>query len=103
MKNKKVYVKESVWNTKTNLFDIYYFVFEQSNAKHVKLKKFANKSLYWFEGLTGSGWHRGGWYSRPIINPSKNIEYNIQGFCDGNNVYLLREILDRVPNLKEYY
>ena len=101
MKN-LVYVKDTVFTGNTQ--KSYFFIFKKSECKHLKLKKFAGKnSFYWFQGLTGSSWYRGGWFISPLINPSANILNNIQGFTDGNNVYLLKRISEDMPkNIIEY-
>jgi hypothetical protein len=112
----KVYVKQSIYNTKIRSFEEGYFVFEKSTAKHKKLKEFteclgggihALNSIgckyYWFEGLTNQEWYRGGFFNQPIINPSFDLFRNPHGFCDGKNVYLLREVRKEKPlKINEY-
>lgn len=100
----KVYFELSVWDAKKRKFKTAYFVCKKSNASHKKLKAFANNSTYWFEGLIGQNWHRGGWYHLDygFINASLIKENNVQGVVFDNEVYLLENIrLDKPKRIKQ--
>lgn len=93
-----------------------YYVFEKSKAKHEKLFQFvihrgtgiyslnnSSSPYYWFEGLKGTDWYRGGFYIEPLFMPTDDIRSCHQGFCDGLNIYLLREIRKEEPKrIPEY-
>ena len=91
----KVYKKYLVFENNQPLYA--YFIFEVSKAKHERLKKFAGRSEYWFSGLTGTGWSIGGFYPNGLINPHLNLLNNVQGYTDGIDVYLLREVRREEP------
>ena len=71
------------------------FICTKSKAAHRKLKEFADGENYWFIGLTGKGWLRGGFYPLHygFINAHKNLGNNVQGVVYNNEVYLLREVI----------
>lgn len=86
-----------VYSKKSNDYSVTkcLFVCEMSNAKHKKLKEFANGSTYWFSGLSGTNWTDGGHYNYGtlgFINASLYLNENVQGVVYGNEVYLLRSI-----------
>lgn len=98
----KVFFEVSTWDNTKNEAVTKFFICEVSKAKHEKLKAFAGRSKapYWFEGLTGANWYRGGWYplANGFINASNKLANNVQGVVIDDDVYLLREIRDVKPN-----
>lgn len=84
-----------IYNDQTRNLDNYLFVCKMSTAPHKKLKEFAGSGVYWFKGLTGRSWFRGGYYSLDcgFINPTPNIKNNAQGVVYDNEVYLLKKIV----------
>lgn len=103
---RKVYVRETILIPETSAHPTEsveaYFIFERMKGKYLKLKEYGNgKQYYWFDGLRGVDWERGGHYHKPIINPSLKYD-NIQGFTDGEDVWFLREVTTDKPNLCEY-
>lgn len=86
--------------------DKIYLICKVSKAKHKKLKDFARGRNYWFDGLTGSNWYRGGSYpfDSGFINPSKTKENNVQGACTKQgDVLLLQKVTTEKPTkITEY-
>lgn len=110
----KVYIKESPRSVLDS--PPLYYIFEKSKSAHIKLKRFTinrgtgihtwNNEMspyYWFEGLTGKDWFRGGFYPSPLMLPYTDVDGCQQGFCDGIDVYLLREIRKEEPKHIEEY
>lgn len=106
--NYKVKAKWSseIWISNSIGFELRHFIFDLSNAKHKKLKeygkRYANNGYYWFEGLRGNDWFRGGSYIEPLINTNPRLGNNVQGFTDGRYVYLLKEVLTDSELFKMY-
>jgi hypothetical protein len=87
----------SIFCEKTRKYIDCIFLCKKSEAKHKKLKTFANNEPYWFEGLHGAEWQRGGFYqwNYGFINPHFNLKNNVQGVVYENEVYLLKKIITK--------
>jgi hypothetical protein len=91
----KNYITYSVFKG-NELIDAY-FILRKSKSKHLKLKSCANGKDYWFEGLTGRGWFRGGFYNGGFINASLDRVDNVQGVVLNNEVYILLDVVTIKP------
>jgi hypothetical protein len=98
----KVFLKPIKSNTmKTKTFEIKAYCNKEKNfficeficeiIKHSALKKYANNSIYWFEGLDSKDWFRGGWYNinNGFINANVLIGSNVEGVVIEGTVYKL--------------
>lgn len=93
---------DQVWVDNKTGFKERHFIFDISNAEHKKLRSYCSSGYYWFEGLSGNDWYRGGHFINPLINPKPKVKDNVQGFTDGTKVYLLREVLTESELLNKY-